>query len=188
MSFSDASLFKFDTLETTQFSPTPEFFQQCISARSVQLFLERSRYRKPIYIITGLKVVKGAQAKTIHSRTTSTEVSAEADSATFMGLSVLSGGPMVGQEKGDSKSMKWEGSDFVFAFRVRKVRVGKKSGSVQSEKDYTKGAMLERDVEVMKSPELEILGDEEGDASNEDFVQEEVMDDEEIIICAAPRY
>ncbi|KAJ3456639.1 hypothetical protein MRS44_016662 [Fusarium solani] len=182
---SDEETFVFDTLETTQFIPTPSYVQTCVEGKNVREFLERSKYRKPVYIITGLKVVTGAQANTIKSRSVGGTVGVEVDATIWTGGAVpVGGGPGVEGEVGNKISTKWEGSsDFVFAFRVSKVRVGE----VVSEEDYRKGAMLEREYTKPKDPELSVLGVEEGDARAEGFDAEELMDDEEVVCCAIPK-
>ncbi|KAJ4186487.1 hypothetical protein NW755_007782 [Fusarium falciforme] len=186
---SDEETFVFDTLETTQFIPTPSYVQTCVEGKNVRDFLERSKYRKPVYIITGLKVVTGAQANTIKSRSVGGAVGVEVDATIWTGGAVpIGGGPGVEGEVGNKVSTKWEGSsDFVFAFRVSKVRVGEAPGQVLSEKEHREGAMLEREYTKPKDPELSVLEVEQPDARAEGFDLEEVMDDEDIVFCAIPR-
>ncbi|RSL76624.1 hypothetical protein CEP51_009796 [Fusarium floridanum] len=186
---SDEETFVFDTLETTQFIPTPSYIQTCIESNNVRHFLDLSKYRKPVYIITGLKVVTGAQANTIKSRSIGGAVGVEVDATIWTGGAVpIGGGPGVETEVGNKTSTKWEGSsDFVFAFRVSKVRVGKATGKVVSEGEYREGAMLEKEEGTVKGPELSVMGVEQPDAGAEGFDVEELMDDEEVVFCAIPR-
>ncbi|RMJ16557.1 hypothetical protein CDV36_003706 [Fusarium kuroshium] len=186
---SDEETFVFDTLETTQFIPTPSYIQTCIESNNVRHFLDLSKYRKPVYIITGLKVVTGAQASTIKSRSVGGAVGVEVDATIWTGGAVpIGGGPGVEAEVGNKVSTKWEGSsDFVFAFRVSKVRVGKATGKVLSEGEHRKGAMLEREEGTVKGPELSVMGVEQPDAKAEGFDLEELVDDEEVVFCAIPR-
>lgn len=96
----------------------------------------------------------------------------------------IGGGPGVEAEVGNKGSTKWEGSsDFVFGFRVSKGRVGE----VVREEDYRKGAMFERENTRKKEPELYVLGVEQPDARDEGFDVEELMDDEDVVLCAIPR-
>lgn len=89
---------------------------------------------------------------------------------------------------GNKATTKWEGSsDFVFAFRVSKVFVGKAAGQVVSEEEYRKGAMLGNEEEKVKGPELSVLKVEDPDAEGEGFDTEELMDDEDVVACAIPR-
>ncbi|KAJ4172034.1 hypothetical protein NW754_007632 [Fusarium falciforme] len=186
---SDEETFVFDTLETTQFIPTSSYVQTCVEGKNVRDFLERSKYRKPVYIITGLKVVTGAQANTIKSRSVGGAVGVEVDATIWTGGAVpIGGGPGVEGEVGNKVSTKWEGSsDFVFAFRVSKVRVGEAIGQVLSEKEHREGAMLEREYTKPKDPELSVLEVEQPDARAEGFDLEGLMDDEDVVFCAIPR-
>ncbi|UPK95689.1 hypothetical protein LCI18_006624 [Fusarium solani-melongenae] len=186
---SDEETFVFDTLETTQFIPTSSYVQTCVEGKNVRDFLERSKYRKPVYIITGLKVVTGAQANTIKSRSMGGAVGVEVDATIWTGGAVpIGGGPGVEGEVGNKVSTTWEGSsDFVFAFRVSEVRVGEATGQILSEKEYREGAMLEREYTKPKDPELSVLGVEQPDARAEGFDLEELMDDEDVVFCAIPR-
>ncbi|KAL6409158.1 hypothetical protein AUP68_05528 [Ilyonectria robusta] len=181
--------FNFKTLETTQFIPTPSYIQTCIEADNVRHFLQLSRYRKPVYIITGLKVVIGAEANTLKSRTVGGTLAVEVDSTVWSSGTVpLDRGPGVEGKVGNESRTKWEGSsDFVFAFRVIKVFVGKATGQAVSEEDYRKGAMLGSEREKVKGPELSVLKVEEADAEAEGFDAEELMDDEDVVVCAIPR-
>ncbi|WAO95823.1 Hypothetical protein NCS54_01346700 [Fusarium falciforme] len=183
---SDEETFVFDTLETTQFIPTPSYVQTCVESKNVRHFLESSKYRNPVYIITGLKVVTGAQANTIKSRSVGGAVGVEVDATIWTGAAVpVGGGPGVEAEVGNKVSTIWEGSsDFVFAFRVSKVRV---TGQGLTEEDHRKGAMFEREYTKPKDPQLSVLGVEQPDAQAEGFDLEELMDDEEVVFCAIPR-
>ncbi|KAI8712721.1 hypothetical protein NCS52_01370900 [Fusarium sp. LHS14.1] len=184
---SDEETFVFDTLETTQFIPTQSYLQTCVEAENVRHFLKLSEYKKPVYIITGLKVVTGAQANTIKSRSVGGSVGVEVDATVWTAVPI-GGGPGVEAEVGNKVSTKWEGSsDFVFGFRVSKVRVGEGTGQVLSEKDHRKGAMFEREYTKPKGPELSVLGVEQPDARVEGFDLEELMDDDEVVFCAIPR-
>ncbi|PNP58295.1 hypothetical protein THARTR1_01810 [Trichoderma harzianum] len=81
------------------------------------------------------------------------------------------------------------GYDFVFAFRVSKVLVGKGTDQVVSEEDYRRGAMLgnEEDQQQIKSPPPSILKVEYPDAEDEGFDAEELTEGEDVVVCAIPR-
>lgn len=185
---SDEETFVFETLETTQFIPTAPYVQKCVESANVRRFLELSKYRKPVYIITGLKVVTGAQANTSKSHTMGAGVGVEVDATVWTAVPI-GGGPGVEAEVGNKKSTKWEGSsDFVFAFRVSKVWVAEATGQVLSEEEYRKGAVLDDEKEEEeKGPELSVLKVEETDGRAEGFDAEELMDDGDVVLCAIPR-
>ncbi|KAI1488414.1 hypothetical protein F5X96DRAFT_83541 [Biscogniauxia mediterranea] len=183
---SDISLFTFDTLETTQFLPKPSYLQACVAAEPVRCYLSKSRYRKPVYVITGLKTVSGAKAKSFRTRAVGGNLSAEVDGSPWSGIPV-SGGPEVGGKKENRQDVAWEsGSDFVFAFRVRKVLVARETGKVTREKDYKAGAMLESALEKANEPEIIVVADGEAEDFEEGFLKEDLMDGDEVVICAVP--
>ncbi|KAM0229214.1 hypothetical protein ACHAP5_011721 [Fusarium lateritium] len=184
---SNEETFKFDTLETTQFIPTSAYLQGCIESEDIRRWLEKSRYRKPLYVITGLKVVTKAEANTTKSRTVGGNLSAEVDGTIWSGGAVpVSGGPGVKGKIGSKQGVKWEGGNFVFAFRVSKVRVAK-TGKVASEKEFTQGAMLENGIPQPKRNELELVSVEDPDPAGEGFRGEELIEDSEVVACAVPK-
>lgn len=155
-------------------------------------FLEKSRYRKPIYIITGLKIVRGAKAKTLKASYLGGSLAADVDGTVWSGGSMpLSGGAEISGSMSRKQGTSWEdSSDFVLAYRLRQVKV-RKAGAIIIDEDYTKGAVLgrlEHDVADAGAPELDVLV-EEPDVSPDaadDFVAEEVLDGEEPVMCAVP--
>ncbi|KAF7548549.1 hypothetical protein G7Z17_g6987 [Cylindrodendrum hubeiense] len=185
----DEEMYKFDLIETTQFAPKPEYLQKCVESDTVRRYLQISRYRRPVYVITGLKVVTGASANTLRSRTVGGTLAAEVDNSVWSGGIVPLGGRVGLEGKvGSEGKTSWEGSsDFVFAFRVRKVFVGKKMGTVISEEDYKKGAMLGNESEKLNLPELFISREENPDAEDERFDKEELREGEDLIACGVLR-
>lgn len=107
----------------------------------------------------------------------------------------VSGGPGVEAKVTRKNGTRWGGSsDFVFAFRVVRVFVGKKTGDVVGQEDYRKGAMLGRDDDGWEDggeyggPELYLERLEEGDAWSEGLEGVEVLDDVDggTVVCAFP--
>lgn len=183
---SDISVFGFDTVETIQFIPKPEYLEKCIAGPAVKRYLEKSRYRKPVYVITGIKIVRGANAKTCQNRSKGGETKVEADLTTISGAPIALG-PEVNFRTESTTEMCFGGSsDFVFAYRVRKILVAKKDSTIKRDKDYTKGAMLDSQVKLQDEDVLDILSNEEGTAQGEGFSVWEYSDGEEDIICALP--
>jgi hypothetical protein len=100
----------------------------------------------------------------------------------------VSGGPGVEGKTGNSKSMSWgESSDFVFAFQVWQVKVGRKTG-VASGKDYKKSANLENKAGEAEKVELEVkdVGEVTGKEAKE-FEEVGVEEDGEAVLCAVPK-
>ncbi|XXG96337.1 hypothetical protein Hte_002619 [Hypoxylon texense] len=184
---SNGEVYSFDRIETVQFFPKEEYLQKCIEAEPVRRYLDKSRYRKPVYVITGLKTVTGARAKSYKSRAIGGNLGVEVDGTVWSGGGVpVAIGPGVEGSAGRKDGVSWEGSsEFVFAFRVRKV-FAEKTGGVKSDEDYKRGAMLEREHGTKADTQLSILTVEDPDAEQEGFVKEELTEDDLIVHCAAP--
>lgn len=151
-------------------------------------FLEKSRYRRPVYIITGLKIVQGAKAKTLRASSLGGNLGLDVDGTVWSGGGVpVGGGPEISGSMSRKQGTLWgESSDFVLAYRVRKVKVSK-AGTVRNDEDYRTGAMLGHDVAEMETPELDIsVEDPDVNQESDGFVTEEVMDGEEPVVCAIP--
>ncbi|KAF6838215.1 hypothetical protein CPLU01_02576 [Colletotrichum plurivorum] len=161
----DEEMFTFDTVETTEFVPTADYVESAVESANVRRFLQTSRYRKPVYIITGVKIVTGAKANTTKSR-----------------------GPGIEGKVGKKVGTSWEGSsDFVFAYRVSKVFVSEDADKSPTEEEYRKGAMLGDERKEVKLPGLAVLKIEEPAAEAEGFDAEKLLEDDAVVFCAIPR-
>ncbi|KAI0405373.1 hypothetical protein F4802DRAFT_180071 [Xylaria palmicola] len=180
----DTSRFTFETLDATQFQPDEDYLRACVAAEPVRRYLAKSRYRKPVYVITGLKTASGARAESRRTRAVNAGLSAEADATAWSGVPVGGGLEAAGRVR-DRGTVAWEGaSDFVFAFRVQKIMVAK-TGGVASAEDYKKGALLDNAPEQREERGLEITRLEMDD-QNEGFVREELTEGDEAVLCAIP--
>lgn len=188
-------ILSFERIETTQFSPREDFLQRCIEAGPVRRFLEKSRYRKPIYIVTGLKIVTGARAKTLKSKSIEGSLGVTVDGTIWSsGVVPVSGGPEISGAISRKESISWEeSSDFVLAYRLRKVKVSK-AGKVNREGDYKTGAMLdEHDRAAMEasvpSPLQIDISEEDLSVGDEDdgFTVVQTTEDGQLVLCASPQ-
>jgi hypothetical protein len=132
-------IYVFDRVETSFFVPSDEYYMESLSLPSIQRYLKNRRYRSPVYIITGMKVVRGAKVEMIESK--------GKEAGEKIGFNrTLAGVPItIGPEaKVTSKIAKlnsFDGSsDFVFAIKVRKLTL-KRDGTIKH-RQVTKGAMF----------------------------------------------
>ncbi|KAL7928238.1 hypothetical protein V8C35DRAFT_318661 [Trichoderma chlorosporum] len=180
----------FETVETTHFVPTSSYIQNCVENDDVRRFLQISRYRKPVFVITGLKIVTGMEANMFTANTVRSSPTIQINSTLPHVGPVTLGSSGTESNISTKHVTTWKnGDDFVFAFRVSKVFVGKAAGQVVSEEDYRRGAMLSSDEEAQKvtGPQLSILSIEYPDAEGEGFDAEELTEGEDVVICAIPR-
>lgn len=187
---SNTESYTFDSITTTQFIPTTSFLQEkCIDASyGVRRWLELSRYRKPLYVITGLKIVKGGKTgETMASREHGAHVEATVDGTIWSGGAVpVSGGPELKGRRSNSAGMKWEdGSDFVLAFRVQRLKVAKHTNQIAKQEFYKKGAHLGRWATQREEDELVFEND---DLTVHPLDWEgEVMEGDELVAMAVPK-
>ncbi|PSR80202.1 hypothetical protein BD289DRAFT_441177 [Coniella lustricola] len=133
------NVFAFDTVTTLAFEPTQEYVEQSVKAPAVQTWLREPRQKfalvSELFIVTGLKLVKGAKIKysTSHSTTVKGNV----------GIDVAALGTTFGPKghwthaTNDATESNRE-SEFVFAFRVKKLRFGRRLKL----EEYNKGAFM----------------------------------------------
>ncbi|KAJ5734739.1 hypothetical protein N7533_013142 [Penicillium manginii] len=192
---SDEETFRFETITTTQFVPRPAYVQEkCIDASPVvQRWLERSRYRKPLYLIVGLKIVHGAKTgRSQTGRGISGNIEATVDGTVWSGGAVpISGGPKIGATHSRKAGVHWEdGGDFVLAFRVKKVKVSRKTNEAREAEDYKKGAMLGNEPDMEEEPKANLILEEEelvvqdGDGG---WTKMQLEEGDELITVGVPR-
>ena len=132
--------FYFDTMTTLKFEPTPEYIHEAIRAPSVQTYLKDHKQRfapsVSLFLVTGMKIVKGANIKYSTSATSGVTANVGIASSALGGMSVGPKGHWTSTTEDENEFKR--GSEFVFAFRVKRLRFKKK---VEAE-DYNKGAFL----------------------------------------------
>lgn len=133
-------IYKFDRIDTEEFFPDEEFIRKSLSAPGVVRYLERTLFRRSVYMIVGIKTVRGAAIKKSAARSVDVQVEGEVDGTSFTGVP-FSFGPKIGLGSSCSDSSSFQSSsDFVFAFRLRKVRVTPRE---VVQKDYNRGAYFD---------------------------------------------
>ncbi|KAK1238466.1 hypothetical protein MKX07_006612 [Trichoderma sp. CBMAI-0711] len=131
--------FAFDTVTTHSFEPTQEYVQEAIKAPAVQAWLREPKQKfAPVcslYLVTALKIAKGARIKysTLQWKTVTGNGGIDGPArATLLSPE----GPLTSTNTFE-KGFNYE-DEFVFAFRVKRLKIGRK---VKVE-DYNKGAFL----------------------------------------------
>jgi len=133
-----SSDYHFDRLETAYFFPDEEYITKSVREQSVQRYIKASMRQKPVYMISGVKIAKGASL----SRSTYSERAGNAKigvDGTAVGIPVSLGPEATTSRKQEQTVSFGHSSDFVFAYRVIKIK-SKRDTSVVA-KDYDKGAL-----------------------------------------------
>ena len=120
-----------------------------------------------MYMVTGVMFARGAHIKEALDKRYGGSVHIGIDPT---GTSALTVGPKVDLSAEDSQTVTYQIPEtFVFAFRVSKVRVKKKTGDAKVA-DYVKGAMYSNQKEggnQTPEGEIEVMGVEEEDTAPE---------------------
>jgi hypothetical protein len=134
-----ANVFAFDTMTTLAFEPTQEYVEEAVKAPAVQTWLREPKQRfSPVcslYLVTGMKLVKGAKIKYSTSRSTSVKGNIGVDVAP-LGMTFGPKGQWTSADDDVTESNRE--SEFVCAFRVKRLKFGRR---VKLE-EYSKGAFM----------------------------------------------
>ncbi|PLB51604.1 hypothetical protein P170DRAFT_433514 [Aspergillus steynii IBT 23096] len=134
-----ANMFAFDTVTTLAFEPTQEYVEEAIKAPAVQTWLREPRQKfalvSELFVVTGMKLVKGAKIK--YSTSQSTTVRGN------LGIDVNTLGTIFGPRgqwtsANDDATESNRQSEFVFAFRVKRLRFGRRLKL----EEFNKGAFM----------------------------------------------
>ena len=134
-----ANTFAFDTVTTIAFEPTQEYVEEAVKAPAVQAWLKEPRQKfalvSELFIVTGMKIVKGAKIKYSSSQNTKVKGNIGID---VPPLGITFGPKGNWTSTNDDTTESTRESEFVFAFRVKRLRFGRRLKL----EDYNKGAFM----------------------------------------------
>jgi len=180
--------YKFDKLETSFFEPqaVEGYLESAMKTPGVIRYLSKSRGRKPLYIVKGVKIARGATAKTLRTKANGGRLSVSVDRTLMVAPGSV--GPKLEAEIKKEDGVEFGGSDdFVFAYRLGRIKV-RKTGEAE-EDDHNEGALFgvpeaeddkEKEKEKVAFRVTEVEGDEAvaGEFGEEEIV--ETLDDDEV--------
>lgn len=159
---SKGDTFEFMKLYTEFIDPTTEYYTQSVLEPSVADYIAETKFRKSIYMITGVKIARGADVKQESSKEAGTHLKAGIDGTTTAAPVAVGPEVTISSSKSETTSSKGS-SDFVFAYRLREIYYSK--GKFKH-REHNKGALQDvggsstkgstEDVSVI--PPLEVLG------------------------------
>lgn len=137
--------YKFRDLETIYFNPNPSYVEDAVKKPAVLACLKKCAYKLPLYMVTGLKIVRGPGAAMTQRKTQ--EYGGHAGigiSAPFGTPYVLDTGDVSGRQASRQETTFGGSSDFVFAYRLSRISFtkGDDQSPVAKQEKYTAGAML----------------------------------------------
>ena len=134
---------QFKRLDTSFFQPDDEYVRNSVLGRGREAVVRyvKKNPRKPVYMITGVKIARGARHVRKMRSKPGVEAKIGASAAPFTGVPV-EGGPMGSFEKETGETVQFAGSsDFVYAYRLRRIIVALRTGKV-SGGDFVTGARV----------------------------------------------
>ena len=134
----DKSSLEVGRLQTEYFEPNLSYITQSLSTSPVLEFINKTDFKKRLYMIIGTKVAYGAKAGSSKTRGHDVDVSV---SISGLPASVpIEGGPETSISTKRTTDVSFEeSSPFVLAFRLREIRYSKRKNMLVV-KDPTKGA------------------------------------------------
>ena len=186
---SNGDKYKFKRLDTDFIDPTMEYYTQSVLAPSVAEYIVETNFRKSIYMITGVKIARGAHVEQARSEGAGTHLKVGVDGATA--VYPVAAGPEVTISSSNSETTSSKGSsDFVFAYRLREIYYSK--GKVRH-REHNKGALQDlgdsftkrSEEDVSGIPPLEISGFAGEDVSGgcSDVIKELAIDEDNAEEC-----
>jgi hypothetical protein len=153
------------------FLPDLLWIEQCVARGEVKSYIIGNRFREKVYMVTGIMVASSSRSFRSSLEERRLYIHAGIDLSAWTGVPVALG-PEVEWTKKESTTESGEREgDFVFAFRVREIRV-KRKGGVKTHKIYDKGALFSTEKKAEKNmtneDELEVEGLSE-EADGEEF-------------------
>lgn len=131
---------KFETLETSYFMPENEYFDQVLLDPDVQAYFEVTGWRKPLYLITGIKIARGASASTETRTETSTHAELKFDGT--MAAVPINVGPETDYDLTEARGVSYGGStDYIFAYRLTRIKPNRWGEGSENQR-FVKGAVF----------------------------------------------
>ncbi|RFN50788.1 hypothetical protein FIE12Z_5026 [Fusarium flagelliforme] len=132
---------KFTTLETKYFLPDDDYFEQVLQDAGIQAYLQVHNWRKPVYVITGIKIARGASVSTETKKGTSAQAELKANVA---GADV---GPKASWESDTKRGVSYGGStDYIFAYQLTRIKP-KGKGKGFKDQGFVEGAVYGKNDE-----------------------------------------
>jgi len=178
--------YKFEELVTNTITPGLDEVRKLFSDESVQQAVKDSRFGSNLYLITGIKIARGADVAISKAKARGGNLHFGVD-ATALGVPIKVG-PKFENERSQGQGLTEKHTDeFVFAYRLREIKYKRKK--IETQKEYAKGDLMGHDQKGTESDsdedeaggEPELIGlesrDVKGDAWELDPLK--AMDDDE---------
>lgn len=165
-------LYTFKKIDTEFFQPDKQYIEKSMNADEVETFMREEKYKTPVYMITGMKIARGATLESAEKRSVDAKASFRIDGAA-LGAPGVAFGPAIEHGRSREEETLFGGSsDFVLAYRLQKIWYKRDKKTIEN-KTFDDGAMFDTDEDKKELAEREI---EEVDAVVEDFKTSDALD------------
>lgn len=132
------------TMDTMTFHPSSVFLEELARDEKVDDHIRSQGFRwTKLYMVVGVMIASGGSRTDGYSKSRDVDLQLSVD-GTSMGVPI-SAGPKVGYSQSKAIEVGSEDADdFVFAFRLRKVKISK--GEATLKKHYRSGALFDKDA------------------------------------------
>lgn len=139
----ESEIFQFEELETSFFEPDHAYVEASVVGKEAVAEWAKKNPRRSVYMVTGIKIARGAAHLRARAKGFNVDLKPGVDATPFSGVPV-SGGLLagVGREKVE-KTWFSMSSDFVFAYRLRRIIL--KRQTVSKSREYVRGATVAHD-------------------------------------------
>ncbi|KAK4076880.1 hypothetical protein Purlil1_12535 [Purpureocillium lilacinum] len=174
-------LYTFKAMVTKEAFPTDGYLEKMAQEGAVRKYLERFDFKKPVYIVVGTKSVSGTNVKQIRKKEGSIDSALSAD--LMQRGAPVSLGPEFVVSNNNHDTIGFKGSsDFVFAFRIRKILVTREF-RIRDQDDVEGGALGEYYDQPEEKPVIKGLEGSDSKGANFAGSQEEMVEDDEEQVC-----
>ncbi|KAL7815163.1 hypothetical protein V8C26DRAFT_402604 [Trichoderma gracile] len=120
---SNQSAWHFRELETHTMTPSLAYIELAVRHGDVEASLRRWRWRRRLYMVTGVRIARGARMRRLDGEYSEFEAAMQAavpEEVVILGAKAMLGQKQLGSEMFD------KASDFVFAYRLNEISYGTK--------------------------------------------------------------
>ncbi|KAH6866840.1 hypothetical protein BKA58DRAFT_460717 [Alternaria rosae] len=185
---------KVEKMTTQTFRPSRSFLEDVVRHEDVRDYITQHRFREKIYIITGVMIASSTTLSRERLQEKGVYVHAGVDATAWSGVPISVGPEGNWKRKSETSEQSTRAEDFVFAYRIREVKVRRKGG-VKSDRLFDKGALFDTQVRRKVEDKGEVMVDglgEEPDVDDVELESREVRqrvgdeEEEEDVVCVLP--
>jgi hypothetical protein len=164
-----------EEMTTQTFRPSREFLEEAVGHKDVKRYITEYRFREKIYMITGVMIASSTKIASQKLEEKGVYVHVGVDATAWTGVPISVGPEGNWKRKVQRSESSHRADDFVFAYRIREIKVGRKGG-IKSNKLYDKGALFDTEKKRKEEEQYEVEVDGMGNELDIDDVEAEIRE------------